>query len=320
MDTPSAAPDEAVARLSAGARQWVRRHATYLDSPAGHAELPLTPRVKALLQLALLRHYWARTGPAGAGLGELTALVERAWRRPDFPHTERLDPRSARPLTLMYAALAPPGADAGRVGATLDGLAARGHLAPGRMPPYPHLETRYYADLAAVDHRLASYEELYAGSLLARCEAVPVADLDVCEVTHTVFYLSDFGFRDPGLTGDDLERARDVVRRLTDVSVGRGTWDHAAKLILAQHCLGEDPTRTPSGVAAVHMLERARTADGAIPGKTAATRNGPKTTPQRAFRDSYQPTLGTALATLLIIHGRTAALAPAGGAAERGTR
>ncbi|WP_062209194.1 hypothetical protein [Streptomyces sp. NBRC 109706] len=318
MDTRSVDTDEAVARLSTDARQWLVRHAGYLDSAAGHARLPLTPRVKALLQLALLRHYWAGTRPADEGLRAVTEIVEGAWRRPDFPHVERLDPRYGKQLGFILAALAPPGVEPAR--AALDRYVANGYLTPHRKSHYLRLETRFHADLAGVPHQLAAYAELYAASLLARCHTLPIDELDVCEITHSVFYLSDFGRRDPGLTGDDLTRARDVVRRLTEISVRGGTWDHAAKLVLAQHCLGQRPTRTASGAAAIHMLDAARTADGAIPGKAAAARTAPTATEEWRFRDAYQPTLGTALATLLITGGQTAAPAPAGGAAEREAR
>ncbi|UED85106.1 DUF6895 family protein [Streptomyces profundus] len=318
MDTRSADTDEAVARLSAGARQWLVLHAGYLDSAAGRAELPLTPRVKALLQLALLRHYWARTEPADDGLREVTGIVEQAWRRPDFPHADRLDPRYARQLWLAYAALAPAGGRAEPYRGLLARFSAEGYLTPRRKMPYLQLETRYYADLAGAAHQLPSYQELYARSLLARCDDLPAASLDVCEITHTVLYLSDFGFRDPGLTGGEVERARNTVRQLLELSVRRGTWDYAAKLLLAQHCLGQRPASTAAGRAGIEMLTRARTAHGAIPGRTADTRSTPAATAQQRFRNSYQPTLGTALSTLLITAGRAGALT--GAPAERGQR
>ncbi|MFF6860115.1 DUF6895 family protein, partial [Streptomyces bacillaris] len=40
---------------------------------------------------------------------------------------------------------------------------------------------------------MASYQELYAASVAARSGGLPVEGLDVCEVTDTVFYLSDYG-------------------------------------------------------------------------------------------------------------------------------
>ncbi|GAB3125554.1 hypothetical protein GCM10027160_48380 [Streptomyces calidiresistens] len=303
MNTHAAAPDRTATRLFAGAQRWIRRHAGYLDSPAGREELPLTPRVKALMQLALLRHCWARTVPADdPGLEEVTAVVERAWRRPGFPHADSLDPRYARQLRLMYAALAPDPTGPHR--AVLDRLTAEGYLEPRRKPPYLHLETRCYADLAGSAHRLASYRELYARSLLARATGLPVAELDVCEITHTVFHLTGFGFRESCLTGEERRDAARVVARLTDHCVRGGQWDFAAKLLLARHCLDGEPLRTPSGRAVVRLLAGAQSPDGAIPGKSVAERAAPTATPVEFFRASYQATIATALATLSVTGGR----------------
>ncbi|WP_245684952.1 DUF6895 family protein [Streptomyces exfoliatus] len=319
MSTRSAGLDEAVTSLSAGVRQWIGRHAGYLDSPAGHAELPVTPRVKALLQLALLRRHWARIAPGDPALDEVSGVVERAWERPDFPRLLTLDRRYARQFELMYAALAPAGAVTGAPRAVLARLKADGYLEPRRKPPYLHLEARFYADLAGADHRFASYPELYAASLPARAGTLPVADLDVCVVTHTVFYLSDFGLRDPGLTEQARGQALRVVERLTDHCVGLGEWDLVGKLVLAQYCLGADPLATSSGAAGVRMLAEAQSPGGAIPGRSVGKRAPGDATPVEFFRRSYQATLVTALATLIVASGRTGALSSTGASASAAT-
>lgn len=316
MSTRSLGLDEAVTSLSAGARQWIRLHAAYLDSPAAHRELPVTPRVKALLQLALLRRYWEKTAPADPALDEVTQVVERAWRRPEFPRLLAADPRYARQFELMYAALAPAGPAADAPRAVLAGLAADDYLAPHRKPPYLHLEARFYADLAGAEHRFASYEDLYQASLLPWAGTLPVTDLDVCMVTHTLFYLSDFGFRDPGLTEKAREQALHVVERLTHHCVRHGEWDLVGKLVLALHCLGTDPLDTPSGAAGLRMLAAVQSPEGAIPGRSAGGRARADATPVQFFRKSYQATLVTALATMIVTGG----LAPAGASAVREAR
>ncbi|MEV5704088.1 hypothetical protein [Actinoallomurus sp. NPDC052274] len=257
----------------------------------------MTPRAKALLQLAQLRHYWAKVRPADPGLGEVTALVERVWRRPDFARRLAADRRYARPFLLMYGALAPTPDGPHRT--ALARLAADGYLAPRGKSPYLRLETRYYADLAGVAHRIESYGELYESSELAR-RTLSAAELEPCNVAHTVFYLGDFGFRDPGLTPEARRRALRVVEELTERGVRRGEWDLVGKLLLTQFCLGADPARTPSGAAGVRLLARAQRPDGAIPGRSHADRADGSATPVAFFRKAYQATLVTALASLII--------------------
>ncbi|WP_225848875.1 hypothetical protein [Streptomyces sp. HPF1205] len=309
MSTRSADSDTAlVDGLSAGALRWIRSRSPYLDSPSGHAELPAVPRAKALLQLALLLRCWERTGHADPGPDEVRATVERVWRSPRYPRRLGLDPRYAQPFQLMYAALAPAGITGSPYPAVLARLAADGFLTPRRKSPYLHLETRYYADLAGVAHQLHSYRELYEASVLARHDGDgPVADLDVCEVTHTVFYLSDFGFRDPGLAGEELKRARRLVHRLTDLCVGRGEWDLTGKLVLAQLCLGADPLRTPSGAAGLRLLAGAQSPGGAIPGRSAGRRAAAAEDTVEFFREAYQATLVAALTAVMVSYARTGA-------------
>ncbi|RSS64715.1 hypothetical protein EF912_01850 [Streptomyces sp. WAC07061] len=305
MSTRSAGLDEALAGLSAGARRWTARHAPYLDSPAARAELPVVPRVKALLQLAMLRRSWERCAPADPLLPGVTGVVERAWRDPDLPRLLTLEGRHARQFELMYGALDPAGAATGAPRAVLDRLAAGSYLTPGRKPPFLHLEARFYADLAGVPHRFAPYEELYAASPLPRAATLPVADLDGCQVAHTLCYLGDFGLRGLPLPEDERERALRVVERLTEHCVGLGDWDVTAKLLLAQYCLGADPLRTPSGAAGLRMLHAAQAPDGAVPGRCAAERAPADATPVEYFRKSYKVTLVVALMTLVVTGGRT---------------
>lgn len=317
-----------MASLSAGARGWIGRHCGFLDEPAGRAELPVTPRVKALLQLALLYRCWAKaagaTGTAGTtieaahpahpaptrppdpDLAAVAATVEQVWRSPAHPPLLTVEPRYARQFQLMYGALAPAGLDADGPHRTALAEGVTGDLlTPRRKSPFLHLETRYYAELADVKHQLLDYPELYRISRLAgHADGQPLAELDVCNVTHTVFHLADFGFRDPGLGRADLAHARDRVERLTEESVRRGEWDLTGKLVLAQHCLGLDPLTTPSGAAALRLLAEAQSPEGAFPGRSATDRVPADATAVQFFRKSYQSTLVVALATVILLRPR----------------
>jgi hypothetical protein len=287
--------------LSTGGLGWIRSKASFLDSSEARAELPPTPRVKGLLQLALLCHYWGKARPESHDLAEVTAVVRGVWEQPGFPGLIALDRETRRQHTLMYGALAPAGVTTGTHRAALAQLAAEGCLTPGRRPAYLRLAIRFYADLAGVSHDIESYDELYESSVLAgRAETLPLAKLDVCEVTHTIFYLSDFGFRDVSLGPEARERARHIVYRLTDHCVEQGEWDLLAKLVLAQFCLGVDPTRTPSGAAAIEQLARAQSAQGAIPRRRTAGRSVDSPASVAFFRKAYQATLGMALASVII--------------------
>lgn len=295
-------------QLRTGALGWVRRNAGYLDSPSASAELPSTPRAKAFLQLAQLCRSWARVAPDDPGLDEVAALIQRVWRRPELPDVLAAEPRFARQYGLMYGALAPAPAAAGPHQAVLARLAADGYLSSPGKSPYLRLETRYYADMAGVDHEIESYPELYGSSLLARrMTAVPVTEDEACNITHTIFYLSDYGSRDPGVDGSELAWAQRIVIELTGHYVQRDEWDHAGKFLLAQFCLGVNPAGTPSGAACIRMLAQIQEPSGAIPGRSIRLVPDPAATVVQRFRKAYQPTLMAALMSLMISVGRAPA-------------
>ncbi|WTG93944.1 hypothetical protein OH807_36350 [Kitasatospora sp. NBC_01560] len=312
--TPDAAPPD-LHRLSAGALGWLERNLDRFDpyapgpGPTGH-ETPYAP-AKAALELALLQHCWARLDTGGdPRLGRVSARVRAIWQHPDFPRLVTADPRCAAYYGLVYAALAPDGIDDRPCRAVLAGLAAD-DLSPRGRSPYQRLELRYYADKAGVRHTVEPYPELLARNVLVTLPAEaagrapapgepPVTVPEAYAVTHSGFYLSDFGRTGAGLSADALTDVAELIRRLLEHCVRRDWWDLAAELLMTQACLGLEPLRTPWGRAAVGCLARAQQSDGAIPGRSAGTRVTPADGAGAFFAKAYHTTLVTALMTLLL--------------------
>lgn len=120
-----------------------------------------------------------------------------------------------------------------------------------------------------------------------------------CTIAHTIFYLSDYGLRSPGLDLADAERARRIAEELTGHYLEHDEWDNVAKFVLAQCCLGLDPARTPSGAAAIRLLASVQKPSGAIPCAAARLMPDPAATPMQRFRKAYQTTLMTALMSVM---------------------
>ncbi|MFD0276447.1 DUF6895 family protein [Kitasatospora sp. NPDC127111] len=311
---PGTAPSD-LHRLSAGTLAWLERNLDRFDPYApgrGHSEHEAPyARAKAALELALLRHCWARLGAGDdPRLGRVTALVRTLWPHPDFPRLVTADPRCAAYYGLVYAALAPDGIDDRPCRAVLARLAAD-DLSPRGRSPYQRLELRYYADKAGVRHTVEPYEELIARNVLvtlpaeAARRAVPAGEAPVTvpeayAVTHSAFYLSDFGRTGPGLPADARADAAELVSRLLEHCARRDWWDLAAELLITQVCLGLEPLRTPCGTAALACLARAQQGDGAIPGRSAGTRASAADPAGAFFAKAYHTTLVTALMTLLV--------------------
>ncbi|MFF8606816.1 DUF6895 family protein [Streptomyces sp. NPDC015346] len=326
-------------QLVAGALGWLGRNLDHFDPFSASARSATHTKAKAALELALLCHCAARTegGAAPEGLTapeELTgatALVHKLWQDPEFPRLFDEVPRYAATYGLIYAALAPDGIDDTQCRATVARLAPD-FLSPHGKSPYRRIEIRYYADKAGVRHGIEPYAELLPRSpLLAlraagpedppsrdraaedgasrdgaaenptpRNGAAPLATSEAYALTHTGFYLGDFGRTAPGLAGGALAHARDLVDRMLRHCVEHDRWDLAAELVLTQFILGDEPLHTPSGAAAVECLLRAQRPDGAIPGRSAALTASPSATAGEFFGKAYHTTLVTALMALTV--------------------
>lgn len=283
--------------LAEGAMDWIGANLHFFDPFSPRSPLPENRRVKAALELAIFCHTWTKLKPATGLLGEAHALLERIWQRPEF--LLLMDAHGggyADSQRLVYAALAP----AGIRETVLPYLTGSGCLLPDGKSPYIRLETRYYADKAGLVHGMESYRDLAALSLLARPPAPPVALGDAYTITHTAFYLSDYGYRAPALCADARERAGRFTRSMFGSCVRQDLWDLTGELVITLGCLGGDPLATPEARAGLRCLALAQRADGAIPGRSAAVRARPDLPPGEFFRKAYHTTLVTALMSLIV--------------------
>ncbi|WP_055601501.1 DUF6895 family protein [Streptomyces aureus] len=321
-------PPSLLEQLSAGALDWLGGNLDHFDpfsattgSTAGSTAGSTTRgKAKAALELGLLCHRAARPDDSvPESLGGAAALVRKLWQDPDFPRLFDVSPAYASTYRLVYAALAPDGIDDTQCREALARLDP-GFLSPGGKSPYRRIEIRYYADMAGVRHGMEPYAELLPRSPLvalraaaptiataaAKATVEPLTVPQAYALTHTAFYLGDFGRTDPRIAGADLDHARGLTHRMLIHCVAHDLWDLAAELVLTQFVLGEDPLRTPSGAAAVECLARAQRPDGAIPGRSAELKAAPRVTAGEFFRKAYHTTLVTALMASIVPSARWA--------------
>jgi hypothetical protein len=292
-------------QLSAGALGWLGRNLDHFDPFAPHARPVTHGRAKAALELALLRHCAARLEEPPQALSEADALLRKLWQEPAFPRLFDDVPAYADTYRLVYAALAPDG-----IGRPAGAWTDPGFLSPHGKSPYRRIEIRHYADKAGLGHRIEPYAELVPRCPLVTLRAAgdedaePLTTGEAYTLTHTAFYLGDFGRMAPGLGGGALAHARDLVERLLRHCVRHDRWDLAAELTLTQFVLGEEPLGTATGSAAVECLVRAQRPDGALPGRSAALMASPEDSAGEFFGKAYHTTLVTALMALTVSSAR----------------
>lgn len=286
--------------LTDGAMHWIGENLAFFDPFSPSCPLPEDRKVKAVLELAVVCHRWAKLDTTSDVFDRADALLRTIWQRPEFLElVETHGGPWGDSQRLVYAALAPAGVRDDLRAEAAARVTAGDFLSPDGKTPLQRLETRYYAEKANVPHGIESYRELAERSLLVRPPAPPVTVGDAYTITHTAFYLSDYGHRPIELSGDDRTRAEEATRGMLTAAVGEEQWDLAGELVITLACLGGDPTATPEGRAGVECLARAQRADGAIPGRSAASNVSPTLPPDRFFRRAYHTTLVTALLSLI---------------------
>ncbi len=284
--------------LAEGVMRWLGRNMSYFDPFSPSSPLPENRRVKAALELAIFCHRWEKLKPDDELFHEATALLRTIFLRPEF--VKLIDTHGgvhAGSQRIVYVALAPR-ADLRE--AVLARLKADGYLSPQGKSAYVQLETRYYADKANLEHALESYRDLTARSLLVNPPAPPVPNGTAYALTHTAFFLGDYGHRDMGLPGDVREQAERAVCSMLGSSADEDLWDLTSELLITLASLGSDVLATPAGQAGLRCLARAQQADGAIPGRSAASGVPRSLPPGQFFRRCYHTTLVTALMTLAV--------------------
>ncbi|MFH7599679.1 hypothetical protein WDV06_31955 [Streptomyces racemochromogenes] len=297
-------------RLAAGALGWLGANVDHFDPFSASAPPTALAKAKAALELALLCHCASRLPEPTQALDGARALVRGLWQDPGLPRLLAEVPAYASTYALIYGALAPDAIDGTQVRATLAALHP-GFLSPQGKSAYQRVEIRHYADKAGVRHTVEPYAELLPLSPLvayraaepadtAAQDGAPLTEPQAYALTHTAFYLGDFGRTAPGLAGQDLEHARDLVDRMLRHCVAHHRWDLAAELVLTQYILGSEPLETSSGAAAVECLVRAQRPGGAIPGRSAALAAHPSAPAGESFAKAYHTTLVTALMALVV--------------------
>jgi hypothetical protein len=118
-----------------------------------------------------------------------------------------------------------------------------GYASAVEVVPYRALDFRYMLDCGEIDFKFPSYSEIYKNTLL--CKKPPIiylTDEDVYAITHTLFYLSDFGARAPeAIPQEELPSVRRLVALLLGVYLRSKNWDLVAEILICCQCLDMRP-------------------------------------------------------------------------------
>jgi hypothetical protein len=245
MSVPASVSDRALA--------WTAANLEFFN-PLQNTPKPDELRHKAFVELALTGLHLSRQ-PAAAQNERLQRLLEFIARIGNLPFFRDAIFRVSNmfvPHVLLAVVLRACGLADDR---------AR-WLALGEM------ELRYLLDLGQIPHRLPSYTTLVRRGILSRpLNVAYVTDADAYAVTHTLFYLSDFGSKPISeISSSRREDVRWTVEHLLGMYAHSNNWDLVGELLLSCTCLGVGREASSLYSVCWGALSDAQWPSGVVPG------------------------------------------------------
>ncbi|MGP3998733.1 DUF6895 family protein [Streptomyces sp. 8N706] len=287
---------------------WLAARRTLID-PAGAGPDGVMFARKALIETAFLVGLRARLDPHPLD-GDYTALLDQVQNITDRPSYRELIARDEAALLLYagtYAALRLCGRDDPAFRRIIEQAAAGGYATVFERIPYRQLDLLHTLELCRIEHTLPAVDDVLPFTLLCNePNVIKLADRDLYAITHTIFYATDFGLREPRWPdGFDPGEAVELLEALLVLSRGRKNADLVAELLCCLLCLGV----RESGEAdrAWDFLVSVQEADGRVDGPPGIVH--PKLSDgdeeYQRWATGYHTTIVTALAALLDRSPRT---------------
>ena len=183
---------------------------------------------------------------------------------------------------------------------------SQGYLASVERPPFRIMDLCYTFTKGGFEHSLPPLEELYQRTILAKFPSILFMTMpDAYSITHTIFYLSDWGFGSPKVPENHIKRMKWTVNRLLELYLQKQNWDLTLELLLCCKCLKSNPEILQE--AAWSQILKAQNKDGSIPGPFHTDDQCKKEETEKKetdlFNENYHTTLiGLLLSTLTLEH------------------
>ncbi len=260
---------------------------------------------KALLELALLAAYMHRLDPARLS-SEREAMLDHVAAIAAQPAYYELAARDHGALLLYgltYAALHLCNREHAEYRHVLAQSLATRHALLAERIPYRQLDLLHFLALSELAHDRPGAAATFRHTLLAgRPNVVELSDSDAYAITHTLFYMTDFGLRRADW-GDDFAQpdAATLVEALLRHYRQSGNADLVAELIASTLCLGS--ARSDELAAGWHYLAAQQEADGRIAGPAGiideARCEAEHGAPYRQWKTAYHTNIVVALAAAM---------------------
>lgn len=226
-------------------------------------------QTKAVGELGLLcmLYHRSRRGQIVPQVAHFLQFINTLWQYPEFKERIVRRPEYFQIYAMIYVVLQQCNVIDDTYRATIQRILDQGYVTATETTPMRLLDRRHLLDCGSFIHGLPSYEELYQWTLLKRTPPVfSLTDTDVYAITHTLFYITDFGrgTAPPMFAEEHLATVRWMVEILLGLYLRRQHWDLVGELLLSCYCLHWYPDIIFE--LAWEGLLAAQLSDGAVPG------------------------------------------------------
>ncbi|MGY4991761.1 DUF6895 family protein [Streptomyces nigrescens] len=281
---------------------WLAARRTLID-PAEAAPGRVLFARKALIETAFLVGLRARLDPEALD-GDYAALLDQVEEIAARPSYRELIARDEAALLLYagtYAALRLCGREDPEFRQLITQAAAGGYAAAFERIPYRQLDLLHTLELCDVPHTLPAVDDVLPFTLLCnRPNVVKLTDRDIYALTHTLFYATDFGLREPRWPRDfDPDTVVELLEALLVLTLGQQNADLVGELLCCLLCLGVRDSE--EGRRAWEFLTAVQEADGRVNGPPGVVHPGLADGDEayRHWATGYHTTIVAALAALL---------------------
>ncbi|MEJ8651407.1 hypothetical protein WKI65_25810 [Streptomyces sp. MS1.AVA.3] len=281
---------------------WLAARRHLIDPAEAATDRVLFAR-KALIETAFLVGLRARLDPEPLD-GAYTALLDQVEDITARPSYRELIARDEAALLLYagtYAALRLCGREDPEFRRVITQAAAGGYAAVFERIPYRQLDLLHTLELCGVPHMLPAMDDVLPFTLLCNSpNVVKLADRDIYAITHTIFYVTDFGLREPRWPRDfDPGTAVELLEALLVLTLGQENADLVGELLCCLLCLGVRDSEEAR--RAWQFLTAVQEADGRVNGPPGVVHPGlaDGDDAYRHWATGYHTTIVAALAALL---------------------
>ncbi|MFE6740818.1 DUF6895 family protein [Streptomyces tubercidicus] len=281
---------------------WLAARRPLIDPDEAATDRVLFAR-KALIETAFLVGLRARLDPEPLD-GDYAALLDQVEEIAARPSYRELIARDEAALLLYagtYAALRLCGREDPEFRRLITQATAGGYAAVFERIPYRQLDLLHTLELCEVPHTLPAVDQVLPFTLLCnRPNVIKLTDRDIYAITHTIFYATDFGLREPRWPqGFDPGAAVELLEALLELTLGQGNADLVGELLCCLACLGVRDSEEAR--QAWEFLTAVQEADGRVNGPAGVVHPGlaDGDDAYRHWATGYHTTIVAALAALL---------------------